>query len=100
MPLLDNKSTVPDVVHVELHYHQTEWTNGEAPDVYKFRVTGKAWGTGRWVVHAVYANRPAPALGRKDLMSTLRALLTSELSQRLNREISVWENGLLAWEDA
>lgn len=98
MPVIDNQNSIPDVVHVELHYHPTEWTNGIAEDIYKFRVTGKTWGTSRWVVHAVYANRPAPTLGRNNL-TTLRALLTAELSHRLNREISDWENSLLAWED-
>jgi hypothetical protein len=97
--VIDNQNSVPDVMYVELHYHPQEWTNGETPAVYKFRVTGKTWGTSRWVVHAVYADRPAPASGRHN-MGALRALLTQELSHRLGRDISDWENGLLAWEDA
>jgi hypothetical protein len=94
----DNSRHYPDVVRIELHHHPREWSNGSPAEVYKFRVIGKAWG-GRWMVHAVYANRPAPLGMRLRAMGILKALINSALSEQLGKEVPSWENSLLSWED-
>jgi hypothetical protein len=94
-----NRYPTPDVYHVELHHHPREWSNGELPTTYKFRVLGKAWGL-RWIVHSVYANKPAPPEFRSRHMPVLKALISHNLTELIGSEISQWDNGLLAWEDS
>jgi len=94
----DNVSAIPDVVYVKLHFHPTAWTTGEATNVYKFRVTGKSWGATRWVVHAVWADKPAPTDIRLRTTGMLKALLSTCLADQLGRVIPQWENDLLGWE--
>ena len=99
--MVEHVGAIPDVVYVELHHHPTEWSVGEAAEVYKFRCLGRAWGATRWVVHAVWANKVKPTLStpRPFAMAILRQLISDELSQKLRREIPQWDNDLLAWED-
>ena len=100
-PVVDYTRVVPDVIHVELHHHSVEWSNGEAPEIFKFKCIGRVWGSTRWVVHAVWADKPAPApsASRAFSLATLRQLISNELSQKLRREIPQWDNDLLAWEE-
>jgi len=95
----ENRRYLPDVVTVMLHHHPKEWSDGSPSVIYKFRVTGKPWGP-RWIVHAVWANRPAPPEFRLRNLSVLKPLISSALSEHFDgKEISQWENSLLAWED-
>ena len=89
----------PDVVHVELHHHPKSWSACALPaQLYKFKCLGRPWGPTRWVVHAIWANRPEPDM-RSCAMSALRELISSTLSEQLGREISDWSRSLLAWKD-
>jgi hypothetical protein len=92
---------MPDVYYVELRHHPVEWSNGAAPEVYTFRCVGRTWGSTRWVVHAVWANKEKPTLttSRAFSMATLRQLISNELAHQLHREIPQWDNDLLAWEE-
>ena len=89
----------PEVVHVELHHHPHEWSNGEEPESYRFRVIGLPWGPERWVVHVVFAEQPAPDKFRTRHMTMLRGLINKSLSAQLGRDITAWDNSLLSWED-
>jgi hypothetical protein len=97
---VDNeRHNFPDVVHVELSHHFNEWSTPALPaQLYKFRCLGRPWGPTRWVVHAIWANRPEPDM-RSCAMSVLRELISSALSEQLGREISDWSRSLLAWKD-
>jgi hypothetical protein len=97
--MVDSTRVIPDVADVELYRHPLEWSNGEAPEVYKFRCIGRSWGT-RWIVHAVWADKPAPSTPRAFALATLRQLISNELAHQLRREIPPWDSDLLAWEDA
>ena len=90
----------PEVVHVELHRHPNEWSNGEVPESYRFRVIGIPWGPERWVVHAVYANQPAPSTFKTRNIGMLRGLINASLSEQLGRDVNAWDTSLLAWEDS
>ena len=95
----ENRRYLPDVHYVALHHGAGWWANGTLPDLYRFRVTGKPWGA-RWVVHSVYADRPAPAEWRLRNMAALKAMINLALSELLEgKEIPHWENSLLSWED-
>jgi hypothetical protein len=94
----ENRRYLPDVVHIVLQHHPREWSNDSPPSVYKFRCIGRPWGS-RWVVHAIWANRPWPPEFRLRNMSILRGLINSSLAEQLGKEVSPWENSLLAWED-
>jgi hypothetical protein len=90
--------SLPDVYYVDLHHRAAEWTNGTLPQVYRFRVTGKSRGT-RWIVHSIYANRPAPPEWKLRTMRVLKQTINHALSELLKKEIPHWESSLLSWED-
>tara|TARA_Y100000310_G_scaffold55636_1_gene51019 strand:- start:592 stop:894 length:303 start_codon:yes stop_codon:yes gene_type:complete len=95
----NRRSLSPDVVIIRLHHHPHEWNDDAPPTVYKFRVMGKPWGQ-RWVVHSIYASRPAPPGLTRRNMTALKQVLSAALSEHFGgREILPWQSDLLAWED-
>ena len=89
----------PDVVTIRLQYHPHEWSDETPPMVYKFRVMGKSWGQ-RWVVHAIYASRPAPLRLTKRNLVALKQILSAAISEHYGgTEVPPWQSDLLAWED-
>lgn len=100
---MDVDSRLPDVMYVELHYHPHQWSDGPSQETYKFQVIGKSWGA-RWLVHAVWANKPEPPSMNPRALRILKSLISAALSEFSNhiirgREIPPWDNSLLAWKD-
>ena len=97
-----SRGSMPEIYHVDLHFHAHPWSNGKPAQVYRFECVGRPSGP-RWVVHAVWVSNAEPAnpnhAPRGRWYSYLRSLISDALAQQLNREISPWRNDLITWRD-
>ena len=93
---LPDKKREPDVFMVEVHHHADKWSNGVAPDIYRFRVIGNSSGATRWTPHLIEADRSQPPT--PDIAGLARFLIEA-LAKDTGREIASLRTSLISWKE-